>query len=425
MLAKEDINHETLRLKSAVEELSILNEIAVAISSTQSLDNITNLIVKKCVKYLNAEQGAIHLIDEKDVENPLHTMIRIQTYKDDPLRFSKQITDHIIINKKPVLINDFKTEEIIPIGRNEILKISSLLSVPMIIKGKIIGILSLYNKCTDDGFNESDQRLLSIIAGQSANVIENARLFIEEQEFIKIQQELKVAGDIQKNILPRSIPKINYYDIYAVNIPASEIGGDYYDFIKIAENKTAIALGDVTGKGLTAAMLMANLQATLRSELLFINGVKDCIARANNLLFESTDPTKFATLFFGILDTEKNILTYCNAGHNEALFYNNGTLVKLSKGGLLLGCLENMSYDEEEIIFEKDSSLIIFSDGITEAMNGDEDCYGDERLEKLIEDKLSLTSNQIAEEIITDVKIFTAGTKQSDDITLMIIKRNN
>jgi sigma-B regulation protein RsbU (phosphoserine phosphatase) len=425
---KEDdrLSKENLRLKSAVEELSILNDIATAIASTQSLDQITNLIVKKCVKHLKAEQGSIQLVDEKDFVSPFHTMIRVRDNMNDKdsLRFDKQIADWIMENKKPLLINEFKREEKIELQEDSFLKIQSLLSVPMIIKGKMIGILSLFNKLAVDGFNENDQRLLSIIAGQSANVIENSRLFDEEKKLIQIQEEIRVARDIQQNLLPKAIPSINGYEIYAINIPAREVGGDYYDFIKVSENKTAIAVGDVSGKGLPAAMLMANLQATLRGQLLFCDCSQDCIKRANNLLFKSTDTSKFVTLFFGILDTEKHTLTYCNAGHNEPLLIKNGKITKLDKGGLLLSCFEYSDYDEEEIIFEKGSTLVIFSDGITEAMNEAEEEYGDERLEKILLDNIKESSQEIIKNIITGVKLHVGDNAQSDDITIMIIKRN-
>jgi len=337
------LSKENLRLKSAVEELSILNDIATAIASTQSLDQITNLIVKKCVKHLKAEQGSIQLVDEKDFVNPFHTMIRVRDSQNkiDAIRFDEQITSWMIINKKPLLINEFKSEEKITLEENTILKIRSALSVPLIIKGKMIGILSLFNKESVEGFNESDQRLLSIIAGQSANVIENSRLFDEEKKLIQIQEEIRVARNIQQNLLPKEIPSINGYDLYAINIPAQEVGGDYYDFIKVSENKTAIALGDVSGKGLPAAMLVANLQATLRGQLLFCDCAKDCIKRANNLLQKSTDMSKFVTLFFGIIDTEKNTITYCNAGHNVPVFIQQGKNIKLDKGGMILSWKEN------------------------------------------------------------------------------------
>ncbi|MCU0345126.1 MAG: PP2C family protein-serine/threonine phosphatase [Ignavibacterium sp.] len=423
---EEQLSKENLRLKSAVEELSILNDIATAIASTQSIGQITNLIVKKCVKHLKSEQGSIQLVDEKDFVNPFHTMIRVKDSQRgmQPLRFDQQISDWMLANKKPMIRNEFKHEEKIALQGDSILKIRSMLSVPMIIKGRMIGILTLFNKESVEGFTETDQRLLTIIAGQSANVIENSRLFEEEQKLMQIQQEIRVASEIQKNLLPKEIPSIEGYDIYAINIPAREVGGDYYDFIKISETKTAIALGDVSGKGLPASMLMANLQATLRGQLSFCNCAKDCINRANNMLFKSTDTSKFVTLFFGILDSEKHTLTYCNAGHNEPVFMQSNKKMKLDKGGMLLSIFEHIDYDEEEVLFDKGSTLIVFTDGITEAMNAKEEEYGDNRLEDLIERNSKLNSKELIIEILDDVKNHSAGVPQFDDITLMVIKRN-
>ena len=422
---KEDLRliEENLRLKSSVEELSILNDIATAIASTQSLNQITNLIVNKCVKHLKCEQGSIQLVDEKDFINPFHTMVRVRDSHIDPLRFDQQLSDLMLTKKKPLIINEFKSEEKIALREDSILKIRSLLSVPMIIKGKMIGILSLFNKESAEGFSDSDQRLLSIIAAQSANVIENSRLFEEEKKFIQIQKEIQVASGIQKNLLPPEMPDIKGYDIYAVNIPAQEVGGDYYDFIKISESKTALALGDVSGKGLPAAMLMANLQATLRGQLLFCNSLNECIKRANNLLFKSTDTSKFVTLFIGILDTESNTFTYSNAGHNVPLFLQNDKKIKLDKGGLLLGCVEDVDYKEEEIAFEKDSTLVIYSDGITEAINGTEEEFGDERLEKALMESRNESSQDIIKNILTELKLHVGNNPQFDDITIMVIKR--
>jgi phosphoserine phosphatase RsbU/P len=424
---EEQLSKENLRLKSAVEELSILNDIATAIASTQSLDQITNLIVKKCVKHLKSEQGSIQLVDEKDFVNPFHTMIRVKNNQRgmQPLRFDQQISDWMLANKKPMIRNEFKQEEKISLQGDSILKIRSMLSVPMIIKGRMIGILTLFNKESAEGFTEADQRLLTIIAGQSANVIENSRLFEEEKKLMQIQQEIQVASEIQKNLLPQEIPSIEGYDIYAVNIPAREVGGDYYDFIKISETKTAIALGDVSGKGLPASMLMANLQATLRGQLLFCNCAKDCVKRANSMLFRSTDTSKFVTLFFGILDVEQHTLTYCNAGHNEPIFIQNDNKNKLDKGGMLLSIFEQIDYDEEEILFDKGSTLVVFTDGITEAMNEQQEEYGDVRLEKLIENNPTVTSQELVTKILSDVQNFSFGVPQFDDITLMVIKRNN
>lgn len=423
--AEDPLVEENLRLKSAVEELAILNDIEAAIASTQTLDQISSLIVKKCLKHLKSEQGSIQLFDEKDLVNPLHTMIRVKDSRIniDPLRIDQQIFGQMLAHKTPTLINEFKRDEKISVQGGFELKITSLLSVPMIVKGKMIGILSLFNKKSESGFTKADQRLLTIIATQSANIIENARLFEEEKKLLQIQQEIKVAGEIQKNLLPKEIPIIEGYDIYAKNIPALDVSGDYYDFITISETKTAITVGDVAGKGLPAAMLMANLQATLRGQLSVCNCTKECIRRANDLLYKSTDTSKFVTLFLGILDSEKNVLTYCNAGHNEPIFIQQNKRLKLDKGGILLGSFEHMDYDEEEILFDKGSTFILFSDGITEAMNEISEEYGEERLYDVVERNLDMDSKQLVKEILDSIKQFSGGISQTDDITLMIIKR--
>ncbi|MCB9249305.1 MAG: SpoIIE family protein phosphatase [Ignavibacteriales bacterium] len=163
-----------------------------------------------------------------------------------------------------------------------------MLSVPISLQGKMIGLLTVFNKKADIGFSPNDQRLLSIIAAQSAHVIENARLLKQEQELIKLEEEYRMAKEIQINILQKKIPTIDGYDIYAINIPAKEVGGDYYDFIKLLGDKIALCLGDITGKGLPAAMLMANLQATLRGQALTQQKVSDVIKNSNTLLINST-----------------------------------------------------------------------------------------------------------------------------------------
>jgi phosphoserine phosphatase RsbU/P len=415
---------ENLNLKFAVEELSILNDIAAAISSTKSLDQIINLIVRKCVKYLKAEEGAVHLANENDFRNVFQTMIRV---KNDPantsMHFNKQISDQIYTNKKPLMINKFRFDEEYTLDEKLTIKINSLLSVPMMLKGKMIGVLSLFNKKDEAGFTENDKRLLSIIAAQSAHVIENSRLFDEEKKFIAIQQELKIAAEIQKHILPKKIPEIEGYDLYGANIPALEVGGDYFDFINISDSVTVAALGDVSGKGVPASMLMANLQATLRAQLLSTIRAKECIYHANQLLLKSTDKRKFVTLFFAMVDNKSNSLTYCNAGHNIPVFIQDGKQVPLNKGGIILGWKENAVYTEETIPFEPGATLVIYSDGITEALSDRGEAYGEDRLIDLVKEKHTLNSRNLVEKIFEDVKEFSSGLPQSDDMTLLVIKR--
>ena len=416
---------ENQRLKIAVEELSILNDIATAVTSTQSLEQIVELIVQKCIKHLSVEQGVVMILDEQDKQNPFRTMIRKQDsqLKALPYRFDIQLTGWMLKNKKPLLINDLKSDNRFNYSIDNSIPIDTLLSVPLQLKGKMIGLITVFNKRSSEGFSANDQRLLSIIAAQSAQVIENARLIQKEQALLKIQEELRMAKDIQMNLLPKKFPVIDRYDIFAINESASEVGGDYYDFIKFSESKIAFCLGDITGKGMPAAILMANLQATLRSQAAVQKSIKDILQNCNIFLFHSTDSNKFATFFYGELDSSKNLLTYCNAGHDSPFVLNEDKISRLDKGGLLLGCFELAEYQQESKEIALNEVIVIFSDGVTEAMNENEEEFGEDKLKLLISSNSNLSSKQLAEKIVGEVKKHSMNVPQSDDISLMIIKR--
>ena len=231
---------EIERLKISIQELSILNEIATAITSTLSVDKIIDLIVTKCIKHLHVEQCAVMLLNKENKIAPFQTMIRRADVSKFTLSFKldSQLTGWMIKYQKPLLINDFERDERIQVKDQADFAIYNLLSVPLLYKGEMIGVLTVFNKKHKKEFTSDDQRLLSIIAAQSAQVIENAKLFEDEQKYLILQEELNTAKEIQINLLPKEPPGIEGYDFSAINIPAKEVGGDYFDFIKITESKS-------------------------------------------------------------------------------------------------------------------------------------------------------------------------------------------
>ncbi|MCH7722917.1 MAG: SpoIIE family protein phosphatase [Bacteroidetes bacterium] len=420
------LEEENKRLRNAIAELSIINDIATTINSTQPVEQIVDIIVKKCVKHLNVEQGAIMLLDESDKEKPLHTMIREQQSSLDllPYRFDTQLTGWMLKNQEPLLVNNLKEDERFKDLVDKTTPFESFLSVPLRVKNKMQGILTVFNKRSNEKFSSNDQKLLSIIASQSSQIIENARLLEEERNLQVLQEEMRVAKQTQINLLPKEFPVINGYQIAARTIPAKEVGGDSYDLIQIDDKHFAFCLGDVSGKGMPAAMLMSNLQATLRSFTKTGNLCKDIIANSNDLLYNSTEPSKFATLFYGILNPESNEIVFCNAGHNNPfLFSADGNVKELKTGGLILGCLPGSEYEEEKVSINRNDIIVIFSDGISEAMNENEEEYGEERLKEFISNHLDESPDKIIENILSDVRMFVGKAPQWDDMTLLIIKR--
>ncbi len=423
----EQLKDENERLKNAVKELSILNEIATQISSLKTVDQIISAIVEKCIKHIRVEQAAVMLLDKEEGHDPLRTMIRkVDLDKSGtlPLRLNTQLIGWILKTNKPLIVNDLLNDARFKGCGEELSSIKSLLGAPLLNKGKIIGVLTAFNKKNDQSFNDDDKRLLTIIASQSAQIIENARLLEEEKELFSIREEVRMAAEIQKKLLPNKIPVIKGYDIWGLNIPAREVGGDYFDFIRLKPDTYAFCLGDITGKGLPAAMLMSNLQATFRAQVKVQQDISECIRLSNSLLYHSTEADKFATFFGAILYTNTNTVSYCNAGHDNPMYIKHDkTINRLSNGGLLLGFLENNTYEKDLIDLKHGETIIIYSDGITEAMDENDNEFREENLIRSILENYDLSAKEIADKIISNIKSFIGKQKQHDDMTLIVIKK--
>ena len=424
----EDFNKlkdEMARLKKSIEELSMLNDFARIISSTLSLDKIMDKVVSASVKAINAEQGTIHLLETTESQDPFKTLIRKadQTTPESKYRLDAELSGWMIKHQKPLIINDFSKEELFKERQATDKKISSILSVPLMCKGKLIGVVNLFNKKAEGEFSSDDQRLLSIIASQSAQVIENARLYKEEKQLRQFEQELEMARAIQNKLLPKENPEIEGFDIAGVSYAAKEVGGDYFDFIELGNNRWGIALGDVSGKGIPAALLMSTLQATLRNQALTISSLIDCITKANKFLYLNTDANKFVTLFCGVLDSKSKKFNYVNAGHNFPFHLDKkGEFRDLNIGGLILGIMADCQFEEGNVQLHPDEIIVIYSDGVSEADNELDEMFGDKRLKEIVWQNKHLSSQQIISRIYDGIKEFTGPIRQEDDITLIVIK---
>ncbi|UCF79274.1 MAG: SpoIIE family protein phosphatase [Candidatus Eiseniibacteriota bacterium] len=419
------IEEENQRLRRAVDELTILNDLARGIGASLNSQDIMDTIIRRSLRAVRAEQGVITLVD-KQAKQPMKTLIRsmVSSSELQPFHLDQSLLGWMHLNKKPLVISDPQNDERFR-GVKWDEPISSVLCVPLLVRTELIGVLTLYNKRGGGGFTEEDHRLLAIIAAQSAQVVENARLYEEEQALLRMQEEVRFASEIQLGLLPKEAPRIAGYDIAGISIPAQVVGGDYFDFIPMEDHCIVVCLGDISGKGLPAALLMANLQATIRGQSFLGPSPRECIARSNKLLFRSTDPGKFATLFYGILDFEKHELFYCNAGHDRPfLFAKENRPTRLDVGGIVLSCMEEFSYEEAVVPFGPGDSLVVFSDGITEARNEVGEEYGEERLSALLKGSLDEPAPAMIDRVIESVREHAGDCPQTDDMTLVVIKRD-
>ncbi len=277
-------------------------------------------------------------------------------------------------------------------------------------------------------FTAGDLKLADVLASQAAIALENfllnQRRIDEQQAMIRMQEELRLALEIQANLLPKGSPSYPGYDIAGRSVPALGVGGDYYDFIPIDERMLAISLGDVSGKGMPAALLMANLQASIRGQTLMKASPADCLHRSNTLLFQSTDSEKFATCFYGILDTAEHRLWYANAGHEHPMIFSpDGGISVLDTGGLVLGVMREIVFPEASVEVRSGDVLVIYSDGITDSVDGNGAEYGLERLTTLLHRQRGLPAEALMNRIMDEVDAHAGSEPPFDDRTLVVIRR--
>jgi sigma-B regulation protein RsbU (phosphoserine phosphatase) len=254
--------------------------------------------------------------------------------------------------------------------------------------------------------------------------IENAKLFREAIEKQRLEDELILAREIQQGLLPQSLPQIPGFEIAAVNIPSQQVGGDYYDVIQRSEHEIIVAIGDVSGKGTPAALLMANVQASLRALIPVGLTLAETTARINDLTWMNTSSGRFITLFWGILNVQTKQFCYVNAGHNfPFLLRANGTVERLEEGGMILGMMKTTSpYQEGTVVLQPGDLLVLFTDGVSEAMNAQGVDFTEERFERTLQRLRSASANEVIEQVRKELWSYTQGAPPSDDLTMLVLK---
>ncbi len=413
---------ENRRLKRAVEELSVLNDLAAAIGGSLDSREIIRIIIHRSLKALHAEQGVITLLDIT-ADSGLKTLVRTVDGSSAQYHLQQQLAGWMQLQKQPLRIDDpahdarFRGVQWDP-------SIRSLICVPIMIKSSLRGVLTVYNRKDEAAFTDDDQRLLTIIASQSAQVLENARLYEGERLLLRINEELRLAAEIQRNLLPTAPPSVDGYAISGISAPAQVVGGDYFDFFPIGAGQVGLCLGDVSGKGLPASLLMASVQATLRGQALFDCAPGRCLQRSNTLLHHSTASDKFVTLFFAVLDSREHHLSFSNAGHERPfLISSSGTIRRLGTGGVVLSILEDYAYEDERVLLSAGDTLVVYSDGITEASNSQGEMFGEDRLGELLWKHHRLSAGELQKQILDEVHAFSDNELQGDDRTLLIVQR--
>jgi serine phosphatase RsbU (regulator of sigma subunit) len=266
--------------------------------------------------------------------------------------------------------------------------------------------------------------VLTTLASVAAIRVENARLLEQQMERQRLEHELQVASEIQQRFQPASAPQLNGYELQGISFPCYEVGGDYYDFIERENGNLVVALGDVSGKGTAAALLMSSLHAAIHAQVASQTRLTDAIDAVNRYLADNIPANRFVTLFYAELEPQSGILSFLNAGHNPPMIvHSGGTMEQLASGGLPLGILPNADFREGRTMLFPGDVLVIYSDGVSEAVNPQGDEFGPTRLYEVVAHNMEASAAGIRDRIESALTKFCQGTPAADDITLVIVKR--
>ena len=422
------LQQEIEKLRRTVQQLSLLNDLAQAIGLSESSEEMIAAVVRRAKRALEVEQVMIYFVEHSGDEDVFKTMVRDRTmHVRRAFHFDEALRSMMEYHREPFLTNDPHNENRLN-GVEMDDGLRSLLCVPMMVRGKLTGLVAACNKLGTDGFAEEDQRLLAIMANQSAQILETTRLREEERAYERLHRDVQMARDIQTGLLPDSAPAVAGYDLAGCSVPAEMVGGDYFDYIEFEDGRVGICLGDVSGKGVPASLLMANLQATLRGQARIHTSAAECVTWSNRLLFNSTASDKFVTLFYCILDPQTHELTYCNAGHERPLLLSctpeGDCREELEGGGPILGVIDDYAYTEGRVGLEPGSLLLVYSDGLTDAVDTFDRPFGVERVVDVLKGLKQASAQETLDGLLAAVKKHCAGTPAFDDVTLIAIRRD-
>jgi sigma-B regulation protein RsbU (phosphoserine phosphatase) len=409
------------KMKKKSLETETLLEVEKSLSSTLNLSELLEIILDSLQKVVRYDAAAIFLIDEKkqEIEHIKARGFDPALEPDLQLKIGEGLAGWAAKTQKSFIVADVKKDQRYVEARVET---RSGMVVPITSQNRIIGVFSLESD-RREAYQEDDLKLLEAFASLAAISLERARQHEQILETRRLEGELLVAKRIQQSFLPRRKPQLAGFDISGINIPSEEVGGDYYDFIPIIDNQLGIAIGDVAGKGIPAAFIMASFRAGLIAEIRNNYAIRSIMFKVNNLLFESTDPEIYVTAVYGVLDTKNRIFTFANAGHNAPILRRaSGEMHYLTEGGIALGMFENSVYEERPLGISTGEIMVFYTDGVTEAKNDKEEEFGTKRLKQVIADSHQLSAVQIQENICKSVEEFTGHSHAEDDLTIIVIK---
>lgn len=402
------------QLDRKIQELNTLFEVGKEFNGVLDADRVVKLLLFSVMGQIGVNRYVLCLTQGGEME-----VISSRLDKE----FDRKLCAYFPSIESPILIGNLKRKADQAVQK-QLMDVGIHVLVPLQLQNQTKGILGLGEKLNHETYSKKDLEFLSSLGNLAVISLENARLFREAIEKQRLEDDLLIAKEIQRGLLPAELPTIPNFDVAATNISSKQVGGDYYDLLKLSDDHYVIAIGDVSGKGTPASLLMANLQATIRALVPLGLSLGELTKRVNDLICENTGSGRFITFFWGILHVESRTFKYVNAGHNQPiLLRSDNSIERLDKGGMILGIMKAPNpYQEGEVSFYANDVLVLFTDGVSEAMDSKGEEMGEERMEEVIRMNSQESADTILSRIVEDVREYSRNTVQSDDITLVVLK---
>ncbi len=406
--------------------LALISKVGVALLASVTLNETLEQIVALVFEAVPADRCMIMMRDEKNPELKVAVArLRDRVGEVGEIRISRSVIDEVVANGKSVLTSDAQADPRFAGGTVMLQGVRSVLAVPLGVGSNVFGIIYADSPLAEGRFTEDHLKVSTTLASVAAIRVENARLTEEQMERERLEREQQVASEIQQRFLPATAPIVTGYELQGISFPCYEIGGDYYDFIQREDGRLVVALGDVSGKGTAAALLMSSLHAAVHAQADIHDSLVKTISAVNRYLVDSIPANRFVTLFYAELDPQNGTLSFLNAGHNPPLIvHTGGTMEQLASGGLPLGIMTNADFREGRTKLYPGDVLVIYSDGVSEATNPSGEEFGPTRLYEVVARNLEASAGGIRDRIESALTKFCQGTPAADDITLVIVKRN-
>lgn len=413
---------------SVVDKLRMLLDITKTISRSFDLDELLTLVMDTLGSLIHYDAAGIYLIEAHTESSEIQYKFKSKALRgyqigfeliEPRLKLGEGFIGYVAQTGKSLISEDVSKDARYFPARE---RTQSELVAPIVSNEKVIGVFDLESDSLN-AYTEDDLSLLQLLASQVAIIIEKVELHQQMIEKKRLQAQLEIAREVQLELLPDQDPKLEGFDISAYIFPTEEVSGDYYDWVQMFEDQIGIVVADAVGKGIPAALLMAFLRAALRAGVQIGYAPHIALAKVGNLLWDSVEDHQFITGIYGILDATNRTFVYSNAGHNPPLLIKpNGEYRYVEYGDLPLGMFRNMQYHQHFIRFETGQTLVLYTDGITEAVNENGEEYGLERFANLVLKGIDLSAKELIEFIREDLINFTGQSFLGDDGTLFIVR---